>query len=204
MVKRAQNHIPVKVYLLIVALASAASSKMLTDLAREGLIYSSDSELEETYFKGGKGLNINKDICPDSLFGDILKDLPNKYPWEVHHLTTDDSYILRLFRIQAKGTNITPGKKVVFLQHGLIDSADDWIINTEDYSLGLVLANAGYDVWLGNSRGNKYSLDTVKPMKEKEYWDFSFQQMAWYDVPANIKYVLSVTGQDTLSYVGHS
>lgn len=106
---------------------------------------------------------------------DILNDLPNRYPWEVHHLTTEDGYILRLFRIQAKGTSISPGKKVVFLQHGLIDSADNWIDNTEDYSLGLVLANEGYDVWLGNSRGNKYSLDTSKPMKEKEYWAFSFQ-----------------------------
>ena len=156
----------------------AIGSKPLTDLAKDGLIYSSDAELGKSYLMGAQALNWKKDICPDSLFGDILKDLPNKYPWEVHHLTTEDSYILRLFRIQAKGTNITPGKKVVFLQHGLIDSADDWIINTEDYSLGLVLANAGYDVWLGNNRGNKYSLDTAKPMKEKVYWDFSFQQMA--------------------------
>lgn len=67
-----------------------------------------------------------------------------------------------------------------------------------------MLANEGYDVWLGNSRGNKYSQKTTKPMKDKEFYDFSFQQMALYDVPANIKYVLQVTGQASLSYVGHS
>ena len=64
---------------------------------------------------GPQALNWKKDICSENLFGDILKDLPNKYPWEVHQVTTEDSYILSLFRIQAKGTNITPGKKVVFL-----------------------------------------------------------------------------------------
>jgi pimeloyl-ACP methyl ester carboxylesterase len=143
-------------------------------------------------------------MCPDSLFIKILEELPNTYPYEVHHITTEDQYILRAFRIQAKNTKITSGKKVVFLQHGLIDSADGWVINTEDYSLGLVLANKGYDVWLGNSRGNKYSMETVNVMKPKEYWEFSFQQMGRFDVPANIAYVLAQTGQATLSYAGHS
>jgi predicted alpha/beta hydrolase len=68
----------------------------------------------------------------------------------------------------------------------------------------LVLANKGYDVWLGNNRGNKYSMDTVKPMNSKDYWQFSYQQMGRYDVPANIDYVLTKTGQKTLSYAGHS
>ena len=84
---------------------------------------------------------------------------------------------------------------MIFLQHGTLDSADDWIINEEQNSIGLRLANEGYDVWLGNSRGNKYSLNTAKKMTDKEYWDFSFQEMAWYDLPANVKYVLNLTGQ---------
>ena len=114
------------------------------------------------------------DICPDSLFAQILNDYSNKYPWESHHITTEDNYILRAFRIQTKNTSIVPGKPVVWLQHGTLDSADDWIINEEKNSIGLRLANEGYDVWLGNSRGNKYSLDTAVKMTPKQYWNFSF------------------------------
>lgn len=55
------------------------------------------------------------------------------------------------------------GKKVVFMQHGVFDSADCWISNTKDKSPAFILSNEGYDVWLGNSRGNKYSNGHVDP-----------------------------------------
>lgn len=165
---------------------------------------SSSKKISHDTFFQGTTKNNGADICPDSLFSEILDHYPNKYPWESHHITTEDNYILRTFRIQAMNTEITSGKPVVFLQHGTLDSADDWIINEEDNSIGLRLANAGYDVWIGNSRGNKYSLNTSVKMSQKDYWNFSFQEMAWYDVPANIKYVLEQTGKDDLIYFGHS
>ena len=146
---------------------------------------------------------LRKDPCGDALFSDMVTKLG--YPFESHRTTTDDGYILRLFRIQAKGTQMTPGKKVVFLQHGLIDSADDWVVNEETKSLGLVLANLGYDVWMGNSRGNKYSRANTKitPI-HRDFWYYSFQDMGEYDVPANLAYVTAYTGKDKVTYVGHS
>jgi len=144
----------------------------------------------------------NKD-CGDSLFSDMVT--PLGYPFSSYTTTTDDGYVLKLFRIQAKNTKITTGKPVVFLQHGVLDSADDWVVNTEPYSLGFVLANQGYDVWLGNSRGNKYSKlnNHISPLR-REFWDYSFQEMGQYDVKANIQFILAFTGQAKLTYVGHS
>ena len=63
----------------------------------------------------------------------------------------------------------------------------------------------GFDVWFGNSRGNKHSkshrfLDKTIP----EYWDFSFQELAFFDQPALIDFILSKTGVNKLTYIGHS
>ena len=93
----------------------------------------------------------------------------------------------------------------MFLQHGLLDSSDTWIINDEDKAPAFIFANRGYDVWLGNNRGNKHSRNHTKynPDKNKEFWDFSFQHMADFDLPAFFSYVNKVTGQK-VSYIGHS
>ena len=37
-----------------------------------------------------------------------------------------------------------------------------------------------------------------------DYWDFSFHEMAKYDIIANINYVKKITGNDKISYVCHS
>jgi pimeloyl-ACP methyl ester carboxylesterase len=48
-----------------------------------------------------------------------------------------------------------PGPPVL-LVHGIMDSADGWTVN-DDQSQAFVLARAGYDVWMANSRGTKKS-----------------------------------------------
>ncbi len=141
--------------------------------------------------------------CSEKLFSDVVS--PLRYPFASYTVTTDDGYILKMFRIQAKNSQIQNGKPVVFLQHGIIDSGDSWVINGESNSLGFVLANAGYDVWIGNNRGNKYSRLHMKLSPDKkEFWDYSFQEMGRYDVKAQVEYALQVTGQPKLTFVGHS
>ncbi|XP_049765584.1 lipase 3-like [Schistocerca cancellata] len=130
------------------------------------------------------------------------------YPCEEHVVETEDGYILRMFRIPyGKASPLVPGerKPAVLVQHGLMNSADDWVIMGPNASLAYILADKGYDVWLGNIRGNWYSQRhrTLSPEEDK-YWRFSWHEHGIYDMPAQIDYVLNATGHKQIYYIGHS
>ena len=84
--------------------------------------------------------------------------ISKSYPFEVHNTTTEDGYILTLFRIPGPKSSINDiqnsyGKKPpILFQHGILDSADGWLCNDEARCLPFIFANNGFDVWLGNSR----------------------------------------------------
>nr|CAD7430215.1 unnamed protein product [Timema monikensis] len=126
------------------------------------------------------------------------------YPVETHRILTEDGYILTLHRIP--GSELSPpraGKKPVLLQHGILSCSVDWIIVPN--GLGYLLADAGYDVWMGNSRGNTYSSSHVElSIEDPEFWQFSWHEMGIYDLPATIDYILEQTMQKKLYYIGHS
>lgn len=59
---------------------------------------------------------------------------------------------------------------------------------------------------MANARGNEYSRNhtTLDPNKNNKYWDFSWHEIAIYDVPASIDYILNITNRQNLYYVGYS
>ncbi|CAG8517859.1 610_t:CDS:2 [Funneliformis caledonium] len=97
-------------------------------------------------------------------------------------------------------------KPVVLLYHGLMMCSEVWICNLEEErQLPFLLADAGYDVWLGNARGNKYSMKHVKyKPSESRFWEFSIDEFALYDLPDTIDYILETTGAPSLTYIGFS
>lgn len=126
---------------------------------------------------------------------------------ETHNVTTEDGYILTLFRIPGlAGEEITLDKPTVLMMHGLIDSADTFIVNDEDKAPGFILAKNGFDVWFGNSRGSRYSRAHVKldPNSDATFWEFTWQHMAKFDLPAMIEFILKATNKEKISYIAHS
>lgn len=136
--------------------------------------------------------------------GDTIKS--TRYPFEAYAVETEDGYILGVHRIPYSPVNgPASNKPVVFLQHGLLCSSNDWIIPGPGKGLAYLLADLGYDVWMGNARGNSFSKNHKKlSPKKKDFWDFSWHQIGYYDLPAMIDYILGATGQSSLNYVGHS
>ncbi|VDM19956.1 unnamed protein product, partial [Wuchereria bancrofti] len=166
------------------------------------------------------------------------------YPSETHTVTTDDGYILELHRIPGgkAGNSIiafnnstmlngittsvihanyskNESKSVVFLQHGFIGSSAVWVTNLPNQSAAFLFADAGFDVWMGNVRGNTYSTKHVEyTQNDLKYWKFTsvnfipllvyysfrFDEFAKYDLDSMINYVLNETSQQSLYYIGYS
>uniref|UniRef100_A0A2A4IVE2 Lipase n=1 Tax=Heliothis virescens TaxID=7102 RepID=A0A2A4IVE2_HELVI len=123
------------------------------------------------------------------------------YPCEIHRVYTEDKYILEMHRIPGK----SPNAPVVLLQHGLLSSSAEWVLMTPGRGLAYILADAGYDVWMGNARGNTYSRNhaSVKPTSSS-FWNFSWHEIGYYDLPAMIDYVIRETGVPRIQYIGFS
>lgn len=125
----------------------------------------------------------------------------SKYQVEVHEVITKDDYILRLHRIIPQNRT---KKFPVFMQHGIMATSGDFVI-TEEGSLGYLYTDNGYDVWIGNVRGNKFSSKHSKLAKQDpDFWDFSFHEMGIYDLPAMIDYTLKISGSSKLFLIAHS
>ena len=144
------------------------------------------------------------DLC--ELFG---------YYAEEHVVHTEDGYLLGLHRLawrkgeEDERVNTGKGsiqKKVVYLHHGLMMNSEVWVCLSDKYrGLPFVLVEAGYDVWLGNNRGNKYSKKSTKYSPDStQFWNFSLDQYAFHDIPNSIEYILAATSQPSLSYIGFS
>lgn len=90
------------------------------------------------------------------------------------------------------------------MQHGLFSNSDCWILHPE-HPPAFTLANEGYEIWLGNNRGNSHSsVNTKMKSSDPSYYDYSFQDLGMKDLPVQLDYVLNQTGHQKLPYVAHS
>ncbi|KAF7811031.1 triacylglycerol lipase 1 [Senna tora] len=155
------------------------------------------------------------DTSPEN-FHDLLRSPPDKslcaqlivpagYSCSENTIQTKDGYLLALQRVSSSRPN-NSGERgpPVLLQHGLFMAGDAWFLNNPEQSLGFILVDHGFDVWVGNVRGTHWSYGHKSlSEKDKEFWDWSWQELALYDLAEMIDYIHSVTNTKLL-VVGHS
>ncbi|KAJ7946109.1 Lipase [Quillaja saponaria] len=140
----------------------------------------------------------------DSLCAQLIR--PAGYTCSEYTVQTSDGYLLALQRV----SSLRPGYlreqrgHPVLLQHGLFMAGDGWFLNSPEQSLGFILADHGFDVWVGNVRGTRWSHGhTSLSEEDREFWDWSWQELALHDLAGIIQYINSMTNSK-LFVVGHS
>lgn len=122
------------------------------------------------------------------------------YVAEEYTVESGSGYLLTMMRIPRAGSSGSP----VLLVHGLAGSCDVYLTSGKK-SLAFLLADASYDVWLLNVRGNVYSKKHIYlSSNDPAFWKFSFHQIGTEDLPAAVDFILRKTQQTKLAYVGHS
>ena len=142
------------------------------------------------------------------------------YSFEEYEITTNDGYILNLWRIPGKLNSksnkhnnkffgLKKEKKVILLQHGLLDDSWTWFA-LKNNSLPFLLSNQNYDVFISNIRGNLFSYKhknssyDSSDLNNKKYWNFSFSEMAEIDLPCIIENIKKISKTNKIDYIGHS
>ena len=104
----------------------------------------------------------------------------------------------------------------VLLNHGAMMTSEAWLTaplrtipdgkgGKIPSTLPHVLLHAGYDVWIANRRGNKYSCKHITlSTHDPQYWSFSLDEPACRDLPALIDFVRDVTEYEKISVIGFS
>ncbi|XP_027364767.1 triacylglycerol lipase 1-like [Abrus precatorius] len=119
--------------------------------------------------------------------------LSASYQCSQHMIQTKNGSLLGLQRVSSSSSSLRLGNDgergppLLFL-HGLFmdEAGDAWFENTRQKSLGFILADHGFDVWVGNVRGTRWSHVPISLLEKNK-------ELALYDLSEMIKYINSVT-----------
>ncbi|KAJ8922556.1 hypothetical protein NQ315_007586 [Exocentrus adspersus] len=164
-----------------------------------------------TWLPFGEGPRICIDSVLDFGFLETAKNPfkyleENGYLYENHTVVTEDGYQLLLVRLLSNSSNNTIRPPILFV-HGLFASFNDYLVTGPGIAVGFEALDAGYDVYLINTRGSRWSRshEALDPRLDADkYWNFSFHEVGVFDLPATIDYITDLTGSPSVSYVGHS
>ena len=126
------------------------------------------------------------------------------YTFEPFVVKTADDWNLSIFHItgylggdpkkQAVRDMLNNQKLPVLAVPGSYNDAESWLRKAQDGKpMPLQLYDHGYDIWLGNSRGTKYSnVSDIYPINDESFdrWNFSWKELGLYDTPSFIDLIL--------------
>ena len=165
----------------------------------------------------GKELSSDYNMCGINDFESLFNQpgVPKQsYDFSSHIVVTEDGYKLKIFRVHLKPAAISQlpkhqqknkGRKVLVV-HEFAGSSDSIFANGYKESYGFHLVDRGFDVWLINHRGNKYSSYEQNDFQSDKFYDYSFQEMGVYDQPATYKYIFNKAngGSEKIIVFGYS
>ena len=134
------------------------------------------------------------------------------YSWEAVEVTTEDGAVCTMFHITGKHgsewyKSSRPEIPVLLMPSAWMDAATylNALRATEfgeskNTPYPLAIWDEGFDVWIGNQRGTRYS----NPGNQDTdlYWDVT-QETHAKDAVAFIKAIKEATGRDKVNYIGH-
>jgi pimeloyl-ACP methyl ester carboxylesterase len=154
------------------------------------------------------GANVSLEDCQAMpLFAYAQFDIGGNLAWRRYVVTTDDGYELSLVHIWGdENGNFSPdiNGPMLFL-HGFFTDGLAWfdINDPDDIGLTSQMWVASYDVWIAFKRGTYYSQGhtdpsnydadaTGDPTAYCNYWDFTYDQIGLYDIPAFLSAIMEI------------
>lgn len=128
---------------------------------------------------------------------------PANYKCSEELVQTEDGYLLAVQKITStKPPAIARGP--AFLYHGIMEGGETWVLNSDENSLAFMMANSGYEVWIGNTRSSNYTFGHLKyTRKDKEFWNWNWDNLVKSDLPTMLQHVYDSSNQK-IYYVGYS
>lgn len=164
---------------------------------------------KQYYYKGEDLTTEEHDVMTKLIYSDNIEQMAEIFGYTIdnHIVKTKDNYLLNIHRVSKPGPQRPSNGKIVYLHHGLLMCSEIWMTMLDkNLNLPLVLYDLGYDVWLGNNRGNKYCQKHIyHSVKLEQFWNFSLDEFAIFDIPNIIDYILTTSNiNDKLTYIGFS
>lgn len=124
------------------------------------------------------------------------------YNCQEFKVVTGDGFLLGMQRVSSKRFHPTKGPALLY--HGLMQGGDIWVLNGAEQALGFVMADDGYDVWLGSTRSSRFSYGHVTWKRtDPEFWNWDWDDLVSQDLPSMLRFVHAQTNQ-LIHYVGYS
>jgi pimeloyl-ACP methyl ester carboxylesterase len=105
---------------------------------------------------------------------------------------TEDGYLVNIDRITNKSAF-----NVILFVHGVLDSAQTWVVHGREKSAAYLAHRCGFDVFMGNFRGvYPRKLAPWKAQSTVSYWNYNIDDLGKYDIAAFVKKIIEVKVQE--------